>query len=219
MVDAVTYLALGHVFAANMTGNIIVLGFALAGAPDISVTASLVSLASFFIGAMLSGHLARALGHTRQRWIVTMFALETTFLALAALVTAMSVLPHNDELIVGILAIAMGMRSVTARRMGISDVSTIVVTLTLSNLAADALLPGATYQAAGVRLFSLGAILVGAAAGALVLLHLGPAVVLTLATVLVLVVTIGFAAARTPDTASPQVHVGPGDGGGVASGR
>ena len=32
VVDAVSFLALGHVFTANMTGNIVFLGFALAGA-------------------------------------------------------------------------------------------------------------------------------------------------------------------------------------------
>ena len=31
LVDAVSYLALGHVFTANMTGNVVFLGFALAG--------------------------------------------------------------------------------------------------------------------------------------------------------------------------------------------
>ena len=32
LVDAVSYLTLGHVFAANMTGNVAFLSFALAGA-------------------------------------------------------------------------------------------------------------------------------------------------------------------------------------------
>jgi uncharacterized membrane protein YoaK (UPF0700 family) len=31
LVDAVSYLGLGHVFTANMTGNVVVLGFAAAG--------------------------------------------------------------------------------------------------------------------------------------------------------------------------------------------
>jgi uncharacterized protein DUF1275 len=32
VVDAVAYLRLGHVFVANMTGNVVFLGFAAAGA-------------------------------------------------------------------------------------------------------------------------------------------------------------------------------------------
>ena len=45
-VDAVSILRLGHVFVANMTGNMVFLGFALAGASGFSVSASLVSLAA-----------------------------------------------------------------------------------------------------------------------------------------------------------------------------
>ncbi|GAA4955443.1 hypothetical protein GCM10023238_22610 [Streptomyces heliomycini] len=33
LIDAVSYMALGRVFVANMTGNVVFLGFALAGAP------------------------------------------------------------------------------------------------------------------------------------------------------------------------------------------
>ena len=67
MVDAVTYLGFGHVFAANMTGNVIVLGFALVGAGDISATASVVSLAGFIPGAAVSARVAGALHPGRHR--------------------------------------------------------------------------------------------------------------------------------------------------------
>jgi uncharacterized membrane protein YoaK (UPF0700 family) len=53
LVDAVSYLALGHVFVANMTGNVVFLGFALAGAPGLSAPASLAALAAFLLGALL----------------------------------------------------------------------------------------------------------------------------------------------------------------------
>ena len=52
LVDAFSYLVLGHVFVANMTGNVVFLGFALAGAKGFSITASLVALASFWCGAL-----------------------------------------------------------------------------------------------------------------------------------------------------------------------
>jgi uncharacterized membrane protein YoaK (UPF0700 family) len=47
LVDAVSYLSLGHVFVANMTGNVVFLGFALAGAQGLSAPASVVSMAAF----------------------------------------------------------------------------------------------------------------------------------------------------------------------------
>src|SRR4051812_24202572 len=50
LVDAVSYVALGHVFVANMTGNVVFLGFALAGAPGLSAPASLAALGAFLIG-------------------------------------------------------------------------------------------------------------------------------------------------------------------------
>lgn len=52
VVDAVSYLALGHVFTANMTGNIAFLGFGIAGVPDVSVTRSALAPAAFFAGAL-----------------------------------------------------------------------------------------------------------------------------------------------------------------------
>jgi uncharacterized membrane protein YoaK (UPF0700 family) len=47
LVVAVSYLKLGHVFVANMTGNVVFLGFALGGAPDLSAPASLTAMGAF----------------------------------------------------------------------------------------------------------------------------------------------------------------------------
>src|SRR5277367_1311263 len=57
LVDAASYLKLGHVFVANMTGNVAFLGLALAGAGGLSATASLVALGSFLLGALGGGWL------------------------------------------------------------------------------------------------------------------------------------------------------------------
>src|SRR5271154_5427417 len=58
LVDAFSYLVLGHVFVANMTGNVVFLGFALVGTPGFSITASLAAIAAFAAGALLGGRLA-----------------------------------------------------------------------------------------------------------------------------------------------------------------
>src|SRR6266496_4200488 len=65
LVDAVSYLALGHVFVANMTGNVVFLGFAIAGAPDFSIPASLVAIAGLLAGALAGGRLASSLAQNR----------------------------------------------------------------------------------------------------------------------------------------------------------
>src|SRR5271155_1409838 len=64
LVDAASYLKLGHVFVANMTGNVVFIGFALAGAGGLSASASLVAVGSFLLGAFGGGWLgARNLAH------------------------------------------------------------------------------------------------------------------------------------------------------------
>jgi uncharacterized membrane protein YoaK (UPF0700 family) len=52
VVDAISILALGRVFVANMTGNVVFAGFAIAGAPGFSLSASLLALAGFLAGAL-----------------------------------------------------------------------------------------------------------------------------------------------------------------------
>src|ERR1700759_1303975 len=58
IVDAVSYLALGHVFTANMTGNVVLLGFAVAGVSGLSATRSLAALFCFFGGAIFGGRVS-----------------------------------------------------------------------------------------------------------------------------------------------------------------
>src|SRR5439155_20814044 len=67
LVDAFSYLLLGHVFVANMTGNVVFLGFALAGATGFSIPASLVALGCFASGAIIGGRVASSLGDHRGR--------------------------------------------------------------------------------------------------------------------------------------------------------
>ncbi len=55
VVDSVSILRLGRVFVANMTGNVVFVGFALAGAPGFVLSASLFALAGFLAGAALGG--------------------------------------------------------------------------------------------------------------------------------------------------------------------
>lgn len=193
MVDAVTYLGFGHVFAANMTGNVIVLGFALVGAGEISATGSVVSLASFIVGAALSARLATMFQRTRHRWLIGMLGLETGLLAVAAALSLKQRAASSDLIVVGLLAVAMGMRTATVRRLGISDVSTTVLTSTLAGLAADALFSGAPFRAGGVRLVVVAAMLLGAASGA-VLLSGGAAGVLGIGAGLLLILTLGYVA-------------------------
>jgi uncharacterized membrane protein YoaK (UPF0700 family) len=166
VVDAVTYLGLGHVFAANMTGNIVLLGFALGGASEISIAASLVSLAAFLTGAAGGGVLARAVEADRHRWFTTALVLETVGLWLAAGCATLAV---SGYVIVGLLALTMGMRNATVRRMAVPDLTTTVLTLTVTGLAADAAGGSGSNRVSTRRIGSIVAMLAGALAGALLL--------------------------------------------------
>src|SRR4029453_19549451 len=71
IVDAVSFLGLGHIFTANMTGNVALLAFAAVGAPGISVPRSITSLAAFLSGAGLGGYFGRGVaGPFRRLWLL-----------------------------------------------------------------------------------------------------------------------------------------------------
>lgn len=193
IVDAITYLDLGHVFAANMTGNVALLGFALVGASQTSVSASLVALAAFLVGAALGGRLARELEPQPHRWVVTSLGIEGVLLA-AAVLAATFRAAVGDNAIVGLLALAMGLRTAGVRRMAIPDLTTTVLTQTLTGLAADTQLPGGGPGRQGRRLATVAAMLLGAAAGALLLRGGGAALAIGAAVALVLLGAVAYVA-------------------------
>src|SRR3984957_9256669 len=84
-VDAVSFLGLGHVFTANMTGNVLLIGFAVAGAPGFSMAASLCALGAFLAGAVAGGRLALRVPPTRNLLLAAM-VIEATGTAAAAVV-------------------------------------------------------------------------------------------------------------------------------------
>ena len=67
VVDAVSILSLGRVFVANMTGNVVFVGFALAGADGFSLSASLSALGGFLVGAAVGGAAVERLAAHRGR--------------------------------------------------------------------------------------------------------------------------------------------------------
>src|SRR6516164_10214932 len=85
LVDAFSYLVLGHVFVANMTGNVVFLAFALAGASGFSILASLVALGSFILGSFAGGVVGSRLSQHRGHLLSIAAALQTLLLIAAAL--------------------------------------------------------------------------------------------------------------------------------------
>jgi len=195
LVDAFSYLVLGHVFVANMTGNVVFLGFALAGAPDFSIADSVVALVAFGLGALAGGRLATRLKHHRGRHLSTATSIQAALLAASTVLVLLagSSIPaaYHVALIVG-LGMAMGIQNATARTLAVPDMTTTVLTLTLTGLAADSTLPGATGSSARRRLLAVGAMLSGAFVGAALLIHV--AVIWPLVLGLVMAVLVAFLA-------------------------
>lgn len=204
LVDAVSYLKLGHVFVANMTGNVVFLGFALAGAADFSAPASLAALAAFLVGALAGGYLGARTGQHRGRFLAIVILVKILLVGVA-LVIAGAASALNSQFVqyvlIVMLALAMGLQNAAARRLGVADLTTTVLTLTLTGLAADSTLVGGKNPRPGRRLIATVTMLLGAAAGAFLVLNVG--IISVLALTLALLVLNGIASYRASSSSEP----------------
>jgi uncharacterized membrane protein YoaK (UPF0700 family) len=188
IVDAVSYVALGHVFVANMTGNVVFLGFALAGASGLSASASLAALGAFLLGALAGGRIVVRSSEHRGRHLRTASAIGAPLVLIAAVLAAIVGQPVSGGaryVLIVPLAVAMGIQNATARRLAVPDLTTTVLTLTLTGVAADSRLAGGRGGRPARRLISVAAMFTGALAGALLVLNVDLALPLALATVLI----------------------------------
>jgi uncharacterized membrane protein YoaK (UPF0700 family) len=199
VVDAVSILRLGRVFVANMTGNVVFSGFALVGAPGFSLSASLAALAGFLVGALGGGWLTGRLGQDRGLLLRAGAAAELTLVAGALALTAGLPGAVARDGIAALLALAMGVQNAVARRLAVPDLTTTVLTMTLTGIAADVRATDHGRAGLGRRVLAVAAMFAGAVGGALLVLHAGTAPALGLATGLLAAVTAGAAlAVRRP---------------------
>ena len=187
VVDAVSYLSLGHVLTANMTGNIVFLAFATAHVSGLSIGRSLTALLAFLVGAILGGRImARATADSQIRFAVRAFVLEVAFLLAASLwgigyrVDLLKGSFHSFALI-ALTALAMGTRNAAVRKLAVPDLTTTVLTLTITGIGADSSLANGNNPRLARRVASVAAMFLGAALGAAVI-HYSISVALWLAT-------------------------------------
>jgi uncharacterized membrane protein YoaK (UPF0700 family) len=207
IVDAVSYLGLGRVFTANMTGNVVLLGFALAGAKGLSVTSSLLALGAFLVGAAGGGRVGVVMaGKPRRTWLLTVATIETALLLAAAVAGHGVGIVASDGSrapIIALTAIAMGVRNATVRRLAVPDLTATVLTLTLTGLAADSWFAGGTNPRPVRRIGAVGAMLAGAFLGGAMVLHLGLVAPLLVAAGITAVITVLYALHPTARLAPP----------------
>jgi uncharacterized membrane protein YoaK (UPF0700 family) len=175
LVDAVSYLQLGHVFVANMTGNVVFLGFALAGARGFSVWPSIIAIAAFFSGAVAGGRLSKREGIDRPRLLGSAVWIKMGFVMTAMIVAFVlgPSEPTTTYACIVLLGLAMGLQNAVARKIAVPDLTTTVLTLTITGLAADSALAGGASPRPMRRILSVLAMLLGAAIGGSVLLRVG----------------------------------------------
>jgi uncharacterized membrane protein YoaK (UPF0700 family) len=124
MADAVGYVSMGGVFAANMTGNTVLAGLALGEGQFELAAKRLAPLFTFFVGAMLARLMLRLWRRPAQPLLLE-----------AAVLPAVGFLPLAPEAALLVVALAMGLQASAITHFGGTAVSTVVVTSTLARIA------------------------------------------------------------------------------------
>ncbi|MEU1277570.1 YoaK family protein [Streptomyces sp. NPDC005805] len=217
MIEAVSFLTLGPVFAAVQTGSLLLLGFAIAGAPGISAVVSGVSLAGFAFGAIVGSHFQSAIDARERRWFDTALVVEGVLLWVAAVVIWRAGIegpggPVDGRHLAAIamVACAMGVRNVTSLRVQVPDVPTTVATRALTGLlialpplAADSRVGGGLSREAR-RIASIAAMFAGALLAAWLLERaVPPAAVLAVPATLILALGLALLAFPRERTSVP----------------
>jgi uncharacterized membrane protein YoaK (UPF0700 family) len=203
LVDAFSYLTLGHVFVANMTGNVVFLGFALAGVGDISIAASLLAVLAFALGATVGGRWRAGREIRRGQLFAAATAVQAAaVLAAAGIASTAGVQGSAARLtLIGVLASAMGGQNAVVRRLAVPDLTTTVLTLTVTGLVADTTEPSVRAR----RLISVLAMLTGALTGGALLRWVSVAAPLWLATAILATCAAGaYAATRRAEAQAWQ---------------
>ena len=205
IVDAVSVLVLGHVFVANMTGNVIFLGFWFAPRTVVDMTAALVAFVSFVAGAVLGGRLARHLDDDVRRWLTVALGIEVVVLVALSILTGTGVLDYHDNtklLLIAGLAVTFGSQSATARQFGIQELSTTVLTSTIVGIGFDSRLAGGTGQREKLRYSVVLTMCAGAMVGAtMIRWAVAPVIALAAAAVAVSAAIFRFGRQRREETA------------------
>ncbi|OUM40985.1 DUF1275 family protein [Arthrobacter agilis] len=192
VIDAVGYLGLDRVFTGNMTGNVVLLGMAFTGGTGLPVLRPALALAFFMVGAALAG---RVLRKGPEGWSGrTSSTLLTVALGLTALAVYVALVDVQAEEVLGsittsVLATMMGIQAATAKRLKVAEITTVVVTSTITGLASDSRLAGGKSPFWARRFSAIALIMAGAVIGALTLkvdLWLGVAVSALLSAVVTL---------------------------------
>jgi uncharacterized membrane protein YoaK (UPF0700 family) len=201
LVDAFSYLELSHVFVANMTGNVVFLSFAFGGAAGFLWWASVLAVATFSLGAFIGGMVRSRHGSHRGRHLLVAVAVQSAAVCAALVVALLMTEPYDRialVLLITLLGVAMGVQNATARALAVPDLSTTVLTLTITGISADSSRAGGSGSRIGRRLVSVVSLFLGGLIGTVLIIAGAPAWTLLIATLLLAITTAAsWAAARS----------------------
>ncbi|TFI42473.1 DUF1275 domain-containing protein [Rhodococcus sp. 1R11] len=184
VLDAVGYLGLDKVFTGNMTGNVVILAMGLGGGDELPVLGPLVALLLFSLGAVVAG---MALKKHPGKWnrTITLLLAAGTFVLVGAAVATFIIgpdLPHAAGIVVAaVIALQMGVQACIARKLAVRDMTTVVVTSTLTSLAGEDFVRGGKTAVFNRRAGAIVVIFLGAVVGTLLLhfVHMSAAISLS----------------------------------------
>ena len=166
------------------------LGLGVGGASEFSVAVSLVAIGSFLLGALAGGRLGSSTGEHRGRFLALATYAQVSVVGAAFVVSLASSDVNGGVLayaLVVLLAFAMGLQNAAARRLAVPDLTTTVLTLTFTGLAADSHFAGGTNPNIGRRLIATAAMFIGALLGAVLIFHVSVSAALAVAVALLLI--------------------------------
>lgn len=206
IIDAIGFLGLDRVFTANMTGNVVIMGMGLVGSTNLPVLGPALAFAGFVLGAGIAAAVQR---RARTGWsgfttiVLTICALIPLAMGILAEIEG-HVVPHTPTAltITGLLGLAMGAQAATARRIGVKDVTTVVITSTITGMAADSRLAGGNGSGTGRRVWAIALMFLGALVGALLLLTSLGVALLVAGGLMLLVIAVGHTIRPRRDAAA-----------------
>ncbi len=172
MLDAVGYLGLDRVFTGNMTGNVVILGMGLAGAGGLPVAGPLAALGGYVCGAAVVGRVLAGRPSTWNAAVTAVFTVNAGALVAAGIVLSVGHVTGSSipgVLIAATLAVLMGAQASAARALAVPDMTTVVVTSTLTAYAGETLFAPGFGWFRHRRFWAIAAIFAGALSGALIL--------------------------------------------------
>lgn len=209
-IDALSYLRLGNVFTANMTGNAVLLGIATGQHVAARALHSVAALAGFVLGVLAGATLCGRRHGSEAGWpprVTLAFAVElVVLLALAGGWALAGEDPAGgaEYVLVGIAGLAMGLQSAAVRQLRVGGVATTYVTGTLTGLLADLALGGASRGTLLRQSWVLLALVAGAVAGAVVVGLAGGVATMIPAVLVAVVVAVAARTRPAPRHSEPR---------------